>query len=202
MNTYKFEGKTEEQVILDALKELNVKEDEMIKNISVEEKGLLKKKKYLLEVVLKSDIVNYSKDYLKNVINLMGIDVNIESLRKDNQIKLILHSENNNLLIGKNGKTLKALQNILKAAILNETNINVNINVDVENYKENRQKSIEKLAKKLAKEVLKTNEEIKMTSMNSYERRLVHEVLKDFKGIKTESEGEEPNRSVVIKKID
>lgn len=202
MNTYKFEGKTEEQVILDALKELNVKEDEMIKNISVEEKGLLKKKKYLLEVVLKSDIVNYSKDYLKNVINLMGIDVNIESLRKDNQIKLILHSENNNLLIGKNGKTLKALQNILKASILNETNMNVNINVDVENYKENRQKSIEKLAKKLAKEVLKTNEEIKMTSMNSYERRLVHEVLKDFKGIKTESEGEEPNRSVVIKKID
>lgn len=202
MNTYKFEGKTEEQVILDALKELNVKEDEMIKNISVEEKGLLKKKKYILEVVLKSDIVNYSKDYLKNVINLMGIDVNIESLRKDNQIKLILHSENNNLLIGKNGKTLKALQNILKAAILNETNMNVNINVDVENYKENRQKSIEKLAKKLAKEVLKTNEEIKMTSMNSYERRLVHEVLKDFKGIKTESEGEEPNRSVVIKKID
>ena len=148
MNTYKFEGKTEEQVILDALKELNVKEDEMIKNISVEEKGLLKKKKYLLEVVLKSDIVNYSKDYLKNVINLMGIDVNIESLRKDNQIKLILHSENNNLLIGKNGKTLKALQNILKASILNETNMNVNINVDVENYKENRQKSIEKLAKK------------------------------------------------------
>lgn len=202
MNTYKFEGKTEEQVILDALKELNVKEDEMIKNISVEEKGLIKKKKYLLEVVLKSDIVNYSKDYLKNVINLMGIDVNIESLRKDNQIKLILHSENNNLLIGKNGKTLKALQNILKASILNETNMNVNINVDVENYKENRQKSIEKLAKKLAKEVLKTNEEIKMTSMNSYERRLVHEVLKDFKGIKTESEGEEPNRSVVIKKID
>ena len=202
MNTYKFEGKTEEQVILDALKELNVKEDEMIKNISVEEKGLLKKKKYLLEVVLKSDIVNYSKDYLKNVINLMEIDVNIESLRKDNQIKLILHSENNNLLIGKNGKTLKALQNILKASILNETNMNVNINVDVENYKENRQKSIEKLAKKLAKEVLKTNEEIKMTSMNSYERRLVHEVLKDFKGIKTESEGEEPNRSVVIKKID
>ena len=60
-------------------------------------------------------------------------------------------------------------------------------------------KYVEFLAKKLAKEVVQTQIEIKMDSMNSYERRLVHEVLKDFKGIKTESEGVEPNRCVVIK---
>ena len=202
MNTYKFEGKTEEQVIFDALKELNVKEDEMIKEIKEEEKGLLKKKKYNLNVVLKSDIINYSKELIKEITHLMGIEVNMETIRKTDQINIILHSENNNLLIGKNGKTLKALQYILKQSLLNKTNMTININVDVENYKENRKKHIERLAKKLAKEVLKTNEEIKMTSMNSYERRLVHEVLKNFKNIKTESEGEEPNRSVVIKKID
>ena len=62
--------------------------------------------------------------------------------------------------------------------------------------------NIEFLAKKLAREVQKTKMDVKMDSMNSYERRLVHEILKDFKGIKTESEGEEPNRSVVIKSID
>jgi spoIIIJ-associated protein len=202
MKIYTFEGKTEEQVIFDALKELNVKEDEMIKEIKEEEKGLLKKKKYNLNVVLKSDIINYSKELIKEITHLMGIEVNMETIRKTDQINIILHSENNNLLIGKNGKTLKALQYILKQSLLNKTNMTININVDVENYKENRKKHIERLAKKLAKEVLKTNEEIKMTSMNSYERRLVHEVLKNFKNIKTESEGEEPNRSVVIKKID
>lgn len=202
MKIYTFEGKTEEQVIFDALKELNVKEDEMIKEIKEEEKGLLKKKKYILNVVLKSDIINYSKELIKEITHLMGIEVNMETIRKTDQINIILHSENNNLLIGKNGKTLKALQYILKQSLLNKTNMTININVDVENYKENRKKHIERLAKKLAKEVLKTNEEIKMTSMNSYERRLVHEVLKNFKNIKTESEGEEPNRSVVIKKID
>ncbi len=202
MKIYNFEGKTEEQVIFDALKELNVKEDEMIKEIKEEEKGLLKKKKYNLNVVLKSDIINYSKELIKEITHLMGIEVNMETIRKTDQINIILHSENNNLLIGKNGKTLKALQYILKQSLLNKTNMTININVDVENYKENRKKHIERLAKKLAKEVLKTNEEIKMTSMNSYERRLVHEVLKNFKNIKTESEGEEPNRSVVIKKID
>lgn len=202
MKIYTFEGKTEEQVIFDALKELNVKEDEMIKEIKEQEKGLLKKKKYNLNVVLKSDIINYSKELIKEITHLMGIEVNMETIRKTDQINIILHSENNNLLIGKNGKTLKALQYILKQSLLNKTNMTININVDVENYKENRKKHIERLAKKLAKEVLKTNEEIKMTSMNSYERRLVHEVLKNFKNIKTESEGEEPNRSVVIKKID
>ena len=202
MKIYTFEGKTEEQVIFDALKELNVKEDEMIKEIKEEEKGLLKKKKYNLNVVLKSDIINYSKELIKEITHLMGIEVNMETIRKTDQINIILHSENNNLLIGKNGKTLKALQYILKQSLLNKTNMTININVDVENYKENRKKHIERLAKKLAKEVLKTNEEIKMTSMNSYERRLVHEVLKNFKNIKTESEGEKPNRSVVIKKID
>ena len=136
MKIYTFEGKTEEQVIFDALKELNVKEDEMIKEIKEEEKGLLKKKKYNLNVVLKSDIINYSKELIKEITHLMGIEVNMETIRKTDQINIILHSENNNLLIGKNGKTLKALQYILKQSLLNKTNMTININVDVENYKE------------------------------------------------------------------
>ena len=71
--------------------------------------------------------------------------------------------------------------------------------MDVENYKEKQLKNLEYLAKKLAKEVIQTRQTITMEDMNSYERRIVHNVLTTFKEISTNSEGEEPNRHIVIK---
>ena len=67
---------------------------------------------------------------------------------------------------------------------------------------EKQVKNIERLAVKLAKDVVKTNIEVKMDRMNSYERRLVHNRLSNFKGVTTESTGEEPNRCVVIKPVE
>ena len=99
----------------------------------------------------------------------------------------------------KNGRTLMSIQNILHQSIYAKTGIHVNILLDASNYKEKKQKNIEYMAKKLAKEVVQTGIEIKMDSMNSYERHLVHDVLSNYRGVKTESEGEEPNRCVVIK---
>ena len=203
MKTYTYEGKNLEELTLQALKELNVKEDEMLTEVKEETVGLLRKKKYTLNVVLKSDVLEYSKKLLKDIVEGMGIkDVIIESQRKENFIKLTLHSSDNSILIGRNGRTLSSLQNIIRSSVSNQIGIFVNIILDVENYKIKQEHNIERLAKKLAKEVLRTKEPIAMDSMNSYERRLIHEVLKDFKGITTESEGEEPNRAVVIKPVE
>lgn len=199
MKTYIYEGKNEEELILTALKELDVKEDELLYVTKEETSGLLKKKKVILKVVLKSDVLDFSKKFIKDIVSGMGLEINLETKRKENHILIKLHSDNNSILIGKNGKTLNSIQILLRQVIYVNTGIHVNIVLDVEDYKEKHQRSIEFLAKKLAKEVTQTGIEIKMDSMNSYERRLVHEVLKDFKGIKTESEGEEPNRCVVIK---
>jgi len=203
MKIYTYEGKNIETLTLQAIKELDVKEDEMITSIKEETVGLLKKKKYTLTVVLKSDVLNFSKDFLKKLIEGMGLtEVNFETQRKEKVLKITIHSENSSILIGKNGRTLSSIQNVLRSALQKETNMHINIVLDVENYKERNQKNITRLAKKLAREVQKTKEEVRMDSMNSYERRLIHEALKDFKGIETESEGEEPNRAVVIKPID
>ncbi len=199
MKTYIFEGKNLEELTLQALKELNVKEEEMITSVSEESTGLLRKKKYTLKVILKTDILEYSKEFVKTICDGMGLEVQLETQRKENYLKITIHSDNSSILIGKNGRTLSSIQNLLRSAINKETSANVNVILDVENYKERQQKNIERLAIKLAKEVRKTKEPITMDSMNSYERRLVHSVLSDFKGIKTESEGEEPNRKVVIK---
>ena len=202
MKIYTYEGKNLEELTLQALKELNVKEDEMLTSVKEETVGLLKKKKYTLTVVLKSDVLAFSKEYLKTLVEGMGVGVNFETLRKDNYLKIILHPENSSILIGKEGRTLSSIQNVLRAVLTKETGMHINIILDVENYKEKSQRHIERLAKNLAKEVQKTKEPVRMDSMNSYERRLIHEVLKDFKGITTESEGEEPNRAVVIKPVE
>ena len=203
MKNYVYEGKNVEELTLQALKELDVKEDEMIITTKEETVGLLKKKKYTLNIILKSDVLEYAKEYLKNVVTGMGIeDVVIETQRKEQYLKLILHSENSSILIGKGGRTLASLQNLIRSSVQAKTGTYVNIILDVENYKVKQEHNIERLAKKLAKEVLRTKEPITMDSMNSYERRLVHNALANFKGISSDSEGEEPNRRIVIKPIE
>jgi spoIIIJ-associated protein len=199
MKVYEYEGKTEEELILKALNELDVKDDELVYSSREETSGLLKKKKIILRVMLKTDVLEFAKKYIKTLVEAMGLEVNLETKRKENYILIKMHSNNNALLIGKNGKTLDSIQLLVRQAIYSNSNIYANIILDVEDYKEKHQRSIEMLAKKLAKEVVNTQIEIKMDSMNSYERRLVHNILKDFKGVKTESEGEEPDRCVVIK---
>ena len=202
MEKYVFEAKTEEEVILNALNSLNCKEEEMLYTMKEETSGLLKKKKYVMEVVLKSDVLEYAKKYVKDIVTGMGLEVNLETRRTQNNLQIKLHTDNNSIIIGKNGRTLSSIQTLVRQAIFVQTGIYVNIILDVENYKEKIAKNIEFLAKKLAREVQKTKIDVKMDPMNSYERRLIHEILKDLKGIKTESEGEEPNRYVVIKSVE
>ena len=201
MEKYVFEGKSEEEVVLTALKELNVKEEEMFYNITEEKSGLLKKKKYIMNILLKSEVLEYSKNLLKDIVTAMGSEVQIETQRKENYLKLTLHSEDSSILIGKNGRTLASLQNIIRQSILNKTGVAANIILDVENYKEKRERNLEFLAKKIAKEVEKTGVEVKMDSMNSYERRIVHNIISKNKNVTTISEGEEPNRYVVVKPV-
>ena len=132
----------------------------------------------------------------------MGINAELEVQKRDNYIKINMFSDNNAILIGKNGRTMASMQQLLRQTIKNKLNIKINIILDVEEYKIKQQKNIERLAVKLAKDVVRTNIEVKMDSMNSYERRLVHSRLADFDGVTTESTGEEPNRCVVIKPIE
>ena len=203
MKNYVYEGKNLEELTLQALKELDVKEDEMITTTKEETVGLLKKKKYILNIILKSDVLEYSKELIKNIVTGMGIDdIIIETQRKEQCLKLTLHSSQSSILIGKDGRTLSSLQNLLRSSIQTKTGMYVNVILDVENYKVKKEHNIERLAKKLAKEVLRTKEPITMDSMNSYERRLVHNALANFKGISSDSEGEEPNRRIVIKPIE
>lgn len=199
MEKYKFQAKSEDGLLEKALNELNVKEEDVITKTYEEKGGLFSGKKYTLEVVKLSDIAEVGKDVLKELLTSLDINANIETMIRDGKIKYQLHSKNNSLLIGKNGHILDSIQTYVRQAIFTAVDIYINVSVDVEGYKEKQNYFLEKKVKKIAKDVLKTKVDVKLDPMNSYERKIVHEALQNFKFIITESEGEDPNRCVVIK---
>lgn len=198
MNKYYFEGKTEEQAVNLALYELNLKDEDLIIN-NVEDKSSLLKKNVKIEVLNLNEIITFIKETLTKMTELMGAKSKLEVRKRENNISVTIFSENNAILIGKNGKNVTAMQQLIRQMVNSKLNNPLSIIVDVGNYKEKRARNIEYLAKKLAREAYKTKTEVTMDSMNSYERRIVHEVLADDKYVYTESIGEEPNRKVVIK---
>ena len=201
MDKYIYEGRTLEEAINNACEDLKVTPENIIYNI-IEEKNSLLKKTVKIEVIIINEIIDYIKDLIVVITSYMDLKVNLEVRRRDDNIIIKIFSNNNGILIGKNGKTISALQNVIKQIIYTRTSHNLHIILDVENYKENRSKNIEYLAKKLAREVAQTKVEVKMDCMNSYERRIVHSTLAENKYVYTESIGEEPNRCVVIKPKD
>ena len=190
MKKYLYEGKNYEDALSHALEDQNTQEENLIITIK-EEKNTLLKKQTIIEVINYNDIINYAKECINEITNLMGLEVNLEVRRRENNITIKIFSDHNAVLIGKNGYTISALQTIIRQILFNNTNKAISITLDVEN--------LEYLAKKTAREVAKTKVEVKLDSMNSYERRIVHSILSEDKYVYTESTGEEPNRCVVIK---
>lgn len=195
-----YEGKNLNELKEKAFSDLNASENELYIRETEEVKGLLKTKKYKLEILTKDDVVKYIKNYIIDVAKNMGITVNIEAKKRENYIQINLFSENSSILIGKNGRTMESLQYLIKNSIYNKTGFKINVILDVEDYKEKINRHLEYNVKKIAREVRKTGVDAKLDPMNSYERRIVHNAVNEIKGVSTISEGVEPNRYVVIKK--
>ena len=185
------------------LYELETSEKEILYKEKDEVSGsLFKSKKVKLEVILKDDVLNYAKELITNIVETMGLEIKIETKKKDESLNFNLFSNNNAILIGKNGKTLDSIQTIVRNSIQNKTGFKVNIIIDVENYREKQIRNMERTIKNIAYEVIKTGVSVSLDPMNSYERRIVHNICGKVKGIKTESIGEEPERYIVIKRKD
>ena len=200
MEKHNYTGKTKEEAIQNAKEDLQeVEENLFIKELGESKGGLFKSKKVEIEVVEKREVVKHIKDYLMQILKDMGFNVNIEVKNKEEVPKYVIFSDNDALLIGKNGKNLKALSTVVSAYLNTELGRTYKFTLDVNEYKEKREKSLERLAKRIAREVKTSKVEAKLDSMNSYERRIIHNALTNYKGVYTESEGEEPNRYVVVK---
>lgn len=202
MKKNNFSGKTLEEAKISALENLKCNEEDIYINETETKGGLFKAKKVEIEVITKEDILEEIKRELTNIINLMGIKGNFEIKQRDGMTTITIFSDNNNILIGKQGRTIEALSLILKQYLYNELGFYFPFNLDVGEYKLKHQHQLERLAKSIAKDVKRTKMDVKLDPMNSYERRVIHTILGEYKNIKTESTGEEPNRSVVIKYVE
>lgn len=194
----KYSGKTKEEAINNAKIELQETEENLyIKEL--ETKSGLFSKKVEIEVIRRDDVIQYIKEYLKKLIEHMGLKANLEIKKREDTVIVTVFSDNNSILIGKNGRTLEAITTIIKQVINKEIGRYFNLTIDIGEYKKERENRLEKIAKRVAREVSTSKIEAKLEPMNSYERRIIHTILADNQKVITESEGEEPNRYVVIK---
>ncbi len=202
MKTYRFETKAlNDSAIQMAAQELKVNKDFIELNVIEEKKSMLGlNKTYIVEAKVDFDVIRDGIEYLKSLLENMEIDAIIEAKKLEkNQVLFSIQAKENPILIGKNGKTMEAIQTLLKNYInlyMEEFHV---VLIDVGGYKEQRRKQLEILATKTAMDVVKTKTATRLGKMNAYERRVIHTKLSDWRDVTTESEGEEPNRYVVIK---
>ncbi len=199
LEVVKKEAKTKEEALNKCLEQLNVNSNEVYFYIEESASGLFGKKKYTAFVVTKYDVKEYIKEFLNDLAKKMNTSFNIEVTEKDGIISVIIITDDSSVLIGKEGRTLNAIQTILRQSLRKYGNFDIKVNLDISGYKLKREKNIEREVRKIAREVLKTKIEAKLDPMNSYERRIVHTIIASYDGLSTQSEGEAPNRYVVIK---
>lgn len=193
------EAKTKEEALAKALNDLNLKEEEILYTEENIKGKLFKSGTIKIYAYPKTEILESIKKFILELVNNMGLEVSFETSIREDQFNIKMFSNNNSILIGKNGKTMKAIEMIAKQKIKTEYGLRVRIFLDVENYNEKRIKQLEKLAIFTAKEVVKSKMEVVLDNMNSYERRIIHNKLTNFKRVTTVSEGQEPNRHIIIK---
>ena len=191
-----FIAQSQEDAISEAVKKLHISSDKIFINVLGElPEGLN------CEALVDVNLTIEGKKYLEGILNALNIGYQIEarSVNGEEQIHYIIDSYENSLLIGVKGRTLEALQILLRNLISTYTKDYIVTTLDIGGYKSNRARQLEILATKTAKEVSKTKVAVKLQPMNSFERRIIHEKLSDWRDVYTESEGEGENRAIVVK---
>ena len=136
MEKYKFQAKSEEGLLDKALQELNLKAEDVITKTYEEKGGLFSGKKYTIEVVKLSDVAEVGKDLLKELLESLGIDANVETRLRDGKIKYDVFSKSNSVLIGKKGHILDSIQVYLRQAIFNAVDLYVTFRLAIFNIDE------------------------------------------------------------------
>lgn len=138
--------------------------------------------------------------FLSELLQKMNTPAPVLAANTDNGLRLCIDAESMGLLIGRRGETLDAMQ-YLVSLVANKSRKEegyLRITLDTEGYRSRREETLKRLARKNASQVRQTGRPVAMEPMNPYERRILHSALQGFSGVTTHSEGEEPNRHVVI----
>jgi spoIIIJ-associated protein len=143
---------------------------------------------------------NESAAFLSSVAEKMNINVKIKAFENDDCSFLEVGGEDADVLIGKRGQTLDAIQYLTNLVNNKDQETYKRVVIDIEGYRSRREKVLESLAVKLAAKVSRSGRSVRLEPMNPYERKVIHATIQEIDGITTRSEGNEPYRKVIIEK--
>ncbi|TYP57406.1 RNA-binding cell elongation regulator Jag/EloR [Thermosediminibacter litoriperuensis] len=202
MKTVEKQGKTVEEALELALKELKAKKDEVEVEVLEEgSRGLfgLLSKMARVRVTLKKKPEEKAVEFLTGLMKILKLDPVMNLVHEeDGMCRIEIKGKDMGILIGKHGATLNALQ-YLTGLVANKDGAGYKrIILDVEGYREKREKALKELALKIAKRVKETKKSIALEPMPPNERKIIHNALQGDERVKTHSEGEEPYRRVIV----
>lgn len=145
-------------------------------------------------------VADKAVEFLKGILGFFGETSSSIDEYDGDECELILDINGGDLavLIGRHGKVLDALQTTLNSLLSSALKFHYPVVVDIEGYKSRRRKKLQTMAVSAAERARKHYGQVALSPMNAYERRIVHMALVEEEGVTTHSEGEEPNRRVVI----
>jgi spoIIIJ-associated protein len=137
-------------------------------------------------------------DYLERLLDIIDYDGDIDLDVENDRAIVAIVGDGLQALVGPQGQTLDALQELTRLAVQQRTGVRSRLMLDVSGHRQARRESLGALAAKTAEHVLTSGESVRMDPMNPFERKIVHDTVTAIDGVRSESEGEEPNRRVVV----
>ncbi|MCJ8007391.1 RNA-binding cell elongation regulator Jag/EloR [Lederbergia wuyishanensis] len=196
-------GQNVEEAVESALAQLKTTRDRTDISIVDEGKkgllGLFGARPAVVRVTVKPDAIEIAKDFLQSVLSNMDIVSEIEVVKEDERnVMFNISGEKMGLLIGKRGQTINSLQYLTQLAANRNSKHYITVILNPENYRERRKETLIQLAERLASKVQHLKKPVSLEPMPNYERKVIHTALSENNNVQTISEGEEPNRYVVI----
>ena len=137
-------------------------------------------------------------DYLERLLDILDVDGDIDLDVEGDRASVAIVGGNLGTLIGPDGATLEALQELTRLAVAQDTGVRSRLMLDVGGFRAKRRSDLTALAGEAARRVAQSRQPERMAPMNPFERKVVHDVIAGVSGVHSESEGEEPNRRVVV----
>ncbi len=140
-----------------------------------------------------------AQSFLQELTQLMGVEVSVDvNTDEEGNVRVNMQGDSQGILIGRRGETLDALQYLTSLQVNKGRGEYIRVTLDTEGYRARREEALIRLANRMANRAVKTGRRVSMEPMNPYERRILHSALQGNPQVTTHSEGEEPNRHVVI----
>jgi spoIIIJ-associated protein len=137
-------------------------------------------------------------DYLERLLDIIDYDGDIDLDVENDRAIVAIVGDGLQALVGPQGQTLDALQELTRLAVQQRTGVRSRLMLDVSGHRQARRETLGALARRTAEDVLSSGESVRMDPMNPFERKIIHDTVTAIDGVRSESEGEEPNRRVVV----